>query len=161
MSVLSKTVLICCILLLVATLAIHGDFSLDPALPRDMPSDAHFIPTGYDLDHNERKGTWVSCRQDASATAAFCRITDGHGMVIYQGVFLPVRDSQYGSSSDPLSLRVGNEELRWVEGPAEAMSVPLIPMSDGSLLVPAADRQPLVDRWLRDTDEWNRVRVSR
>jgi hypothetical protein len=151
----SKVVLFFCIVLVGVMLLYRGNQAMDPALPKDMPGDARFMPTGYDLAHNERKGTWVACQPDGNGVT-FCRVTDAHGMVIFQGDFLPVKDSQ--SSSDGGSqINASSSTLKWVEGPFEAAPVPMIPMSDGSWLVPQPDRDALVDRWNQNPDEWQKL----
>ena len=150
MSPLTKMVLFCCVVLIAATMLLHANQALDPALPNDMPADSRFIPTGYDLEHNERKGSWVSCRLIAAGEDE-CRVTDAHGLVIYQGSFLPVNPGNAELATSTKS------QLRWVHGPAEGAPVPVIPSSDGMLLVPHDDRDALVDRWNQHPDEWQAV----
>ena len=153
MSAGTKAVLFCCVALVVVTLILHGNQALDPALPKDMPADSRFMPSGYDLEHNERKGYWVACQPDGTG-GNFCRVTDAHGMVIFQGGFLPVKGAQSvteaGSTPAP-------GKLQWVDGPSEGAQVPIIPMSDGSVLVPRDDRDALLDRWNQHPEEWQRL----
>lgn len=151
----SKAVLFCCIALVGVMLIYRGNLAMDPGLPNDMPKDARFMPTGYDLAHNERKGTWVACQPDGSGTT-FCRVTDAQGMVIFQGDYLPVRDSHSVADGGD-EINATSSTLRWVEGPFEGAPVPIIPMSDGSWLVPIADRDALVGRWNRNPDEWQKL----
>jgi hypothetical protein len=134
----------------------RANLALDPVLPKNMPADSRFLPTGYDLDHNERQGTWVACQPSEYAGETFCRVTDAHGIVIFQGGFLPVRDSQSAPSAGS-STQPAKSPLRWVNGPFEGVPVPIIPMSDGTLLVPRDDRDALVDRWTQQSDEWQRL----
>jgi len=149
-------VLFCCLVLLAAGLFYRANFSLDPSRPDNMPENSRFIPTGYDLEHNERKGTWVSCDSGSGAGDKLCRVTDPHGVVIFQGNFLPVRES--GSLPGNGSEALAESKLGWVNGPLERSPVPVIPMTDGSMLVPRDDRDALIDRWNAHPDEWKKLR---
>ena len=147
-------------LILVAIVVIitvrHAAAALRPSLPRDMPGDSQFVVSGYDLLHNEPKGDWIVCRPDPQEGANFCRVTDSHGMVIFQGYFLPVAGNQPVSQAN---LRVAPTDLDriFVRGPAEGGPIPVIPLVDGQLLVPAADSAALADRWARDPGELQRI----
>ena len=134
----------------------HGAAALRPALPTDMPRDSQFVVSGYDLLHNEPKGDWIVCREGISEGANFCRVTDSHGVVIFQGDFLPVASSQPVAKEN---LRIASADLDhiFVRGPAEGGLVPVIPLADGQLLVPAADSAALADRWARDPEELHRI----
>ena len=139
----------------------HGAAALRPSRPKDMPSTAQFVVSGYDLLHNEPKGDWIACEPDLVENANFCRVTDAHGIVIYQGDFLPV------SGHRPLSqanLRVSSADLDldhiFVRGPAEGGLVPVIPLVGGELLVPAADSIALADRWTKNPDELQRIQAQ-
>ena len=158
MSSLTKIILFCCVALVVGTLIYRANIAIDPELPKDMPADARFMATGYDLDHNERKGSWVACHSDGYGGSE-CRVTDAHGMVIFQGAFLPVRDARAWLDRYQTSTSA-NGKLHWINGPAEGMPVPVIPMTDGSLLVPGDDRDALVDRWNQHPDEWQMLQSA-
>ena len=147
-----KVLLICGFILAVVVLAQHGTLSFNPALPKDMPPDAHFITNGYNLEQNERKGWWVACHGDETPGTSFCRVTDTHGMVIYQGLFLPVDTGQQPESSER-----PHEKLHWATGPTEGTPIPVIQSGPGLILVPSVDRDALIDRWKANPDEWNRV----
>jgi hypothetical protein len=131
------------------------NLALDPARPSDMPENSRFIPSGYDLSHNERQGSWVSCASGDGVGDMFCRVTDTHGMVIFQGDFLPVRSS--GSAAGGGGATLAKSGLGWVTGPFEGSPVPVIPMTDGSMLVPRDDRDALIDRWNAHPDEWRQL----
>lgn len=137
----------------------HGLSALRPVVPGDMPRDAHFVQSGYDLRRNEPQGDWVACSADANQPANFCRVTDTHGMVIYQGDFLSVHS---GKAVSKANLRFAARDPRslWVEGPVEAAPVPVIPLADGQILVPAADSDALAVRWSRDPDELTRLELQ-
>ncbi len=138
---------------------VHGADALHPQLPPDMPGDAHFVQSGYDLLRNEPEGDWIACRTDLQQNTDYCRVTDAHGNVIYEGDFLPVNSEEPVAARD---LRFAARDLRqlWVKGPAEAGPVPVIPLAGGQLLVPADDSLALADRWARDPDELTRLQVQ-
>jgi hypothetical protein len=123
-----------------------------------MPENSRFMPTGYDLEHNERRGSWVSCVPNENGGDEFCRVTDAIGTVIFQGDFLPVRGSGSPNGGGPSTL--ANTGLGWVNGPFEGSPVPLIPMTDGSMLVPRDDRDALIDRWNAHPDEWQKLQST-
>jgi hypothetical protein len=150
----TKFVLVCCVVLLAVGLFYRANFSLDPARPNNMPENSRFIPTGYDLEHNERKGSWVSCASGDGDAVRFCRVTDAHGSVIFQGDFLAVRGA---GTSPTYAAELAKSGLGWVNGPYEGSPVPVIPMTDGSVLVPQDDRDALIDRWNAHPDEWKKL----
>ena len=121
-----------------------------------MPIDSQFVVSGYDLQHNEPKGDWIVCRPDLPEGANFCRVTDAHGIVIFQGDFLTVANSQPVPQSR-LRIASANLDRMFIRGPAEGGLVPVIPLAGGELLVPAADSTALADRWARDPDELQRI----
>ena len=151
----TKVILLLCIAAVVGSLVYRADSSLNPALPKDMPSDSRFLQTGYDLSRNERRGQWVACHGAGSAGTA-CRITDSNGIVIFEGEFLAVRNAK-ADEGDAEDTTPASGTLSWVNGPVEGTPVPLIPMSDGSFLVPLADRGPLLDRWNQHPEEWRTI----
>jgi hypothetical protein len=146
------------VLTVIATLFVlrNGDRAMHASVPRDMPSDSHFIPTGFDVNHSEAKGQWVACRADAAEQTDWCRVTDARGTVVYQGGFVPVSTPQPLPDSE---LRVASNTSGhlWVQGPAEASPVPVIPLASGQLLVPVQDREALHDRWAANPDELRQI----
>jgi hypothetical protein len=130
--------------------------ALYPSVPNNMPSDAHFVQSGYDLQHNEPEGDWVACTPNAEQNTDFCRVTDPHGFVIFEGQFLPLHSGQPVARAN-LRFAARDPGHLWVQGPAEGGPVPVIPLADGQLLVPAADSDALADRWARDPDELARL----
>ena len=156
MSTLSKLllfVLVCAVSILAIT---HAEFALRPALPNDMPAESQFLESGYDINHLEPKGEWVGCTDSDSAQAAFCRVTDAHGVVVFQGDFLPLNRWQplQGESLQPHTL---SHEQLWVHGPAEQSPVPVIRLASGALLVPTVDRDALADRWAGNPQELHQI----
>jgi hypothetical protein len=138
--------------------ALEGFRALYPIVPSNMPSDAHFVQSGYDLAHNDPEGNWIACRVDAEQNTDFCRVTDPHGFVIFEGDFLPL-DSLVPVAAVNLRFAEHDPGHLWVKGPAEGGPVPVIPLADGQLLVPAADSQALADRWAKDPDELVRLEL--
>ncbi len=151
MSAFTKGVL--CIVAIVGGyfLIVHGTRALNASLPKDMPRDADFIQTGYDLDHNEAKGQWIACRDDHENNNDFCRVTDPRGTVVYQGAFEPF-DYPAALPNDQLRVATRFSNI-WVNGPSEHGPVPVIPLRNGKLLVPVQDRDALADRWSHNPEE--------
>ena len=157
MSAGNKAVLVVCAVLLAVGLVYRGNLAVVPARPNDMPEDARFLPSGYDLAHNERQGSWVSCDLGVRAGSRHCRVADAQGTVIFDGDFLPVRGSLSSSGSSGEMLAQGR--LGFVIGPFEGYPVPVIPMTDGSMLVPRVDRDSLIGRWNADPAEWKQLQA--
>ena len=149
----TKLILLCCAAVVCATLIYRSDIALQPALPKNMPADSRFIATGYDLEHNEHKGVWIACHPGRSTGVSFCRITDNRGIVVFQGDYVPVRDAAR-VRAEPSAATPATGHLGWVTGPVEGISVPLIPMTDGTLLVPEDDRDALLARWNQHPEQW-------
>ncbi len=137
----------------------HGDMASHPALPTDMPRGSNFVPSGYDVSRLEAKGQWVACSTDTAQNTDFCRVTDTRGNVVYQGDFLPLRSAE-PLPADALKVASIKADRMWVEGPAEKGPVPVIPLANGALLVPAADNLALADRWQSNPAELKRIAGS-
>jgi hypothetical protein len=146
------------LLFVVGTILIlrHANLAIQPALPRDMPRGADFVPVGYDLQHLEPKGVWIACSTDTERNADFCRVTDATGEVVYQGDFMPL-GSFTPLPADQLQVARINVEHLWIQGPAEAGPVPVIPLRNGAVLVPEADSEALADRWLNNPLELRQI----
>ncbi len=156
MSVFSKLILSSLVVAGTLMVVRHGASALNPAIPKDMPRTAAFVPSGYDLAHNEKKGEWISCSSDTERGTDVCRVTDTHGSVIFQGEFLPVNGSN-ALSGDQLKLATHGKTNMWVEGPTEESPVPVIPLANGEVLVPSDDAYALAARWSRNPDELQRL----
>lgn len=133
----------------------HANHAMHAAIPADMPLDSNFVQSGYDLQHNDARGQWIACRADPQQGNDWCRVTDAHGVVVYQGSFSPaqseaaVPDGQLQISASPSRL--------WIDGPAEAGPIPVIPLRNGQILVPTQDRQALLDRWSANPAEFHEI----
>jgi hypothetical protein len=134
----------------------HANLAIQPALPRDMPRGADFVPVGYDLQHLESRGEWIACSTDTAQNADFCRVTDARGEVVYQGDFMPL-GSFTPLPADQLQVARINAEHLWVQGPAENGPVPAIPLLNGAVLVPADDSEALADRWINNPLELRQI----
>jgi hypothetical protein len=134
----------------------HGDRALHAAVPKDMPANAQFLPSGFDIANDEQQGNWVACRMDDAQNTNWCRVTDTHGKVVFEGDYLPLAKSEPVDLSD-LKIAKVNPGKMWVEGPAEEQPVPVIALEDGNLLVPASDRDALAQRWTNEPEELARV----
>ncbi len=155
MNAITKTLLLVVAIFAGYFLVVHGDRALSASLPKDMPRDADFIQTGYDIDHNEARGQWIACRDNHEERNDFCRVTDARGTVVYQGAFAPY-DYPNSLPNDQLKISSTASNI-WVTGPAESGPIPVIPLQNGKLLVPLQDREALADRWSRNPTELHQI----
>ena len=137
-------------------LAQHAIRATNAALPSDMPRDAHFLASGFDIATSEAQGNWIACRVNPEQATDWCRVTDQKGSVVFQGDYLPA-DSPIAVSADELQVANVRPDRIWVRGPVEQGPVPVIALTNGKVLVPAADREALDQRWSLDPAELNRV----
>lgn len=155
MSAYSKAVLFLFAVVAGYFLIVHGSRALNASLPKDMPHDANFVQTGFDISRNEAQGQWIACRADHEQDNDFCRVTDPKGTVVYQGAFKPY-DYPVTLPNDQLKIANTSGQI-WVTGPAESGPVPVIPLKNGKLLVPVQDREALADRWSRNPAELHQI----
>ena len=134
----------------------HGESALHATVPKDMPGDSHFVQSGFDLQHNEAKGEWIACRADTAEDSDWCRVTDAHGTVVYQGAFSPIQ-SENAIPNNQLQVSSNSGAYRWITGPAESGPVPVIPLRNGQVLVPRQDREALRDRWNQNPEEYRQI----
>ncbi len=135
---------------------LHAGRALHASRPADMPADAQFLSSGYDIEHNEAQGAWVACRVDALEATDWCRMTDQNGQVVFQGAYLPV-GSANALPSDRLRVAVINPQKLWVQSPAHQVPEPVLPLASGGMLVPAEDEYALEQRWRADPREYRGV----
>jgi hypothetical protein len=148
-----KTLIVAIILLaLVLYTAHNAKYGMDATLPADMPANARFVKTGWNIEHNEPTGYWVTCHADPEQPFDWCRVTDPHGMVVFQGEFLPV-DSTVRVADPDLAIGHMDPKRLWTDGTVEKAPIPVIPLASGRILVPEDDRTILIDRWAHDPDE--------
>jgi hypothetical protein len=126
--------------------------AMTAVLPKDMPSDAKFTLTGYNPDNLEPRGQWVACGMDNDHATNWCRVTNQVGTVIYEGDFLPLGSTR-ALPAEQLEVGQYSPTIDWVRGPAEQIQVPIIPLKNGVMLVPAADALILPARWAKDPHE--------
>jgi hypothetical protein len=134
----------------------HADMAMHASVPKDMPQNAQFVQSGFDVSRNEAQGEWIACQTNASEGDNWCRVTDQRGMVVYQGGFLPV-GSPVPVPENQLKIAETAPDKMWVEGPFEAGPVPVIPLRNGQVLVPETDQAALATRWAKDPGEFQQV----
>ena len=112
--------------------------ALGPAHPGDVPQDATFARASVNRNNQRLDGIWISCRADNDRRTDWCQLTDAHGAIAYKGDFLPAGSVRRAPQSE---LRIGHFDPArgWVNGPNESFPVPVIPLKDGTLLVPVDD----------------------
>ncbi|SFS20672.1 hypothetical protein SAMN05421771_3757 [Granulicella pectinivorans] len=121
-------------------------------VPVNMPSDSTFIPGKFDYLKLHTRGEWVSCHSDVKSPTDWCRIANQSGDVIFEGKFLPVGMDKPLVDSQ-IHITSYNIDHHMVTGPTESFEVPVIPLEDGELLVPATDARPLALRWKQHPNE--------
>lgn len=124
--------------------------------PEDVAVGSTFTRSSSGATGRQSQGQWVSCREDSERKTDWCQIADQNGAVIYKGDFLPV-GKVHRVPQDQLQLGVFDPANGWVSGPNESLPVPVIPLKDGTLLVPSADTLALAQRWSRDPSERDRA----
>lgn len=138
-------------------LAVHARTALHAAVPKDMPQDSQFLQSNFTVATDEAQGNWIACRLEQAETADWCRVTDQNGMVVFEGEFLPVSSGNPLPTSEIKVTSAARPRNLWIQGPAEGGPVPAIPLVNGDVLVPAADRYPLQQRWAGDPREYNAI----
>jgi hypothetical protein len=134
----------------------HGNMAMQAAIPKDMPPGAHFVQSGYNVSSNEPTGNWLACWVEREQAANRCRVTDQKGMVIFEDFYLPL-DSSTPAPEEQLRIIAEDAHKLWVTGSAEGTPVPVIPLANGRLLVPVADRELLINRWKQDPTDYERL----
>lgn len=158
MRTLSRILLLLVAVAVGAFLVVRGVSALHASVPRNMPPDAQFVSSGFNLNNNEQTGQWISCKQSTASRQPFCRLTNASGSVLYQGDFEPL-DGRESVAAEELRL-TGNPGNLWVNGPAEGSPVPVIPLKNGRVLVPVQDREALIDRWTQNPEELREISGS-
>ena len=130
----------------------HGGMSMRPALPADMPAQASFLQSGYDISRLEPRGSWIACGTDHRQETNWCRVTDARGDVVYEGDYLPLH-GQAPLPLEKIELSRADPDKLWITGPVEGGPVPVFPLANGNVLVPAADRDALATRWAQNPSE--------
>lgn len=124
--------------------------------PATMPKDAKFIAGNFEYLHMRTRGEWVSCHSDIKSPTDWCRIADQSGAVLFEGKFLPVgKDKPLPDSQ--IKIATYNIDNHWVLGPTETFKVPVVPLEDGTVLVPSTDTHSLAARWKAHPEELTAV----
>ena len=101
----------------------------------------------------------ISCHEEKLRKTDWCEVTDQKGTVLFKGDFLPVGTVHRAPQSE-LAIRPFDSVHGWVRGPSEALPVPVVPLKDGTLLVPAPDTFKLKKRWAEHPEELAEVSGS-
>lgn len=120
--------------------------------PATMPKDATFIAGNFDYMKMRTRGEWVSCHSDVRSPNDWCRIADQSGGILFEGKFLPVgKDKPLPDSQ----IKIASYDIdnHWVTGPTETFKVPVVPLQNGTLLVPSTDTHSLAARWKAHPEE--------
>jgi hypothetical protein len=133
--------------------------SLSPTLPSDMPTAARFAKASANPSSHQVAGIWIACNEDNDRHTDWCQLTDQSGAVVYKGDFLPVGSIRRAPQSE---LRIGHFDpiKGWVNGPNESFPVPVVPLADGTLLVPADETLELGAQWSGDPSQVEQLRAS-
>ena len=132
----------------------HAHRVLAAHTPNDMPANSRWILTGRDRVSNDKMGLWVACWKSTIKEADHCRITDEKGTSQFDGDMLPLAAKQGAVPDKELQLAAKIDPGRiWVRGVNYDLPVPVIPLANGTQLVPVADRAGLEKR-LAD-DAWD------
>jgi hypothetical protein len=141
------------IFLIIATAAIlHTRRVLKAQVPTNMPANSSWLLTGHDHDSNAKLGLWFACWQSTTTAADHCRITDERGGVQYDGDMLPLAADSRVVETSQLQFASLDPEKLWVQGAGDGVPVPVLPLANGTLLVPVSDRAGLQMRLARG--EW-------
>jgi hypothetical protein len=122
----------------------HARYALAAHMPNDMPVNSRWILTGHVRDTNEKLGLWVGCWK--SAFVDHCRIADERGTVEYDGDMLPLAIHPAVVEDKDLQFAKIDPERLWIRGVHDDLPVPVLPLADGTQLVPVSDREGLQKR---------------
>lgn len=151
--------------IVVIAASFHTRHILAAHTPNDMPVNSRWILTGHTRDTNEKLGLWIGCWKNTTATVDHCRIADERGTVQYDGDMLPLAIHPAVVEDKDLQFAKIDPEHLWIRGVHDDLPVPVLPLADGTQLVPVSDREGLQRRlvageWL-DGMEPARPRLAR
>lgn len=108
--------------------------NIPPSRPTSVPGDAVFLWAPYVGVPSPKRGNWLNCWEDATGRNQ-CRLARQDGATVYQGEFIPYRQTSAVAASQ---LRIDPDKSRerrlWVGGEL----VPLVYLNNGRILIPAA-----------------------
>jgi len=124
-----------------------------PARPRTLPANAIWVPAPpvpFDL---ERRGDWLSCWVDRQQKVNRCRVSDCGGATKYEGDLLPLS----GAGPIPeqrLRLKPVTTTMElWMWSDSAKRDVPIVRLTDGTVLLPANGYEELKRRLERDQND--------
>jgi hypothetical protein len=132
--------------LVIAAAGLHTHRVLAAHIPDDMPANSSWILTGHDRDNNDKLGLWIGCWKSTAAAVDHCRIADERGTLQYDGDMLPLAIHPAVVEDKDLEFAKLDPENLWVRGVNYDMPVPVLPLADGTQLVPVSDREGLRKR---------------
>jgi len=125
--------------------SLHAHRVLAAHVPNNMPENSKWILTGRSRTNYDKLGLWFACWQSTAIKADHCRITDESGNVHFDGDMLPLSGRSVVADKDLQFAELDPERL-WVRGASSDMPVPVLPLANGTQLVPVADRPGLQKR---------------
>jgi len=133
---------------LVIAASFHAHRVLAAHTPSDMPANSRWILTGRDPISNDKLGLWIGCWKSTIKEVDHCRITNEKGVAEFDGDMLPLA-AHHGAVPDRnlhLATKIKPNEL-WVRGVNYDLPVPVLPLANGTQLVPVSDREGLQERF--------------
>ena len=103
-----------------------------------MPQNSIWVPgPAAPLDLSPR-GVWLGCWLGQADNVDHCKVTDYQGNVQFDEQFLPANGAAPVALERLHLKQIGTVELwTWVE--EDKRNVPIVPLGDGTILVPARD----------------------
>jgi hypothetical protein len=138
--------------IIVAAASFHAHRVLAARTPADMPINSTWILTGHNRDNNDKLGLWIGCWKKTAAPVDHCRIADERGALQYDGDMLPLAIHPAVVEDKDLNFAKLDPEDLWVRGVNYDLPVPVLPLADGTQLVPISDREGLRRRL--DDGDW-------
>jgi hypothetical protein len=132
---------------IVIAASFHAHRVLAAHTPNDMPANSRWILTGRDRASNDKLGLWIGCWKSTIKEVDHCRITNEKGIAEFDGDMLPLT-ARHGAVPDrnlQLAAKIKPDEI-WVRGVNYDLPVAVLPLADGTLLVPVSDREGLQKR---------------
>jgi len=136
----------------IASLRAH--YVLAAHTPNDMHANSRWIFTGRDSVSNNKLGLWIACWKSTIKEVDHCRITNEKGATQFDSDMLPLSPRQGAVADRNLQLAAKIDPAKlWVRGASYDRPVPVLPLANGTQLVPIADREGLQKRLAHG--KWN------
>ena len=125
---------------------------LGASIPDGAPSDSEMKALAASHNAARFHVESIACHEETARKTDWCQVTDKQGTVLFKGDFLPV-GSVHRAPQSQLQIGPFDTLHGWVHGPSELVQVPVIPLTNGTLLVPADDTYQLKKRWASHPEE--------